>query len=195
MVTSDKKPAELNSTVAVVPALLDTLSKPLYGTNAPFSVTLDNFFTSTKLCEYLSAHNYGVRGNANLRGVICTDLVSKKRKDDATDCYPWGSTEMRFVAGGQVCQLMWKDNSLCLFLSNMEDGTETIMTKIHWPNTSMKHSESARKPFGDEAEKELPRPMLTFKYNHFINQADRGDLTQVMLLYCGMHKMSLEDFV
>ena len=172
-----KKPAELNPTAAVVPALLDTLPKPSQpqNTNAPYAVTLDNLFSSTKLMNYLWEHDYGARGTANIKGGIHADLVSKKRKDDATDCIPWGMTEQKFVADGKVCQLMWKDNSLCLFLSNMEDGTETIMTKRHQPNTSMKHSKSARKPFGDQAEKELPRPVLTFKYNHLMNQVDRGD--------------------
>ena len=95
--------------------------------------------------------------------------------DDITDCEPWGTTEMRFVGNGKVCQLMWKDNSLCLFLLNIEDGTETIMTKRHRPNTSMKHSKLSHKLFSDQAEKELPRPMMKFKYNKLMNQVDRAD--------------------
>ena len=76
-----KKPAELNPTAAVVPALLDTLPKPPQSnnTNAPYGVTLDNLFTSTKLVEYLSAHSYGVRGTANLKGGIYADLAAKKK--------------------------------------------------------------------------------------------------------------------
>ena len=99
--------------------------------------------------NYLWEHDYGARETANIKGGIHADLVSKKRKDDVTDCIPWGVTEQKFVADSKVCQLIWKDNSLCLFLSNMEDGTGTIMTKRHRPNTSMKHSKSAHKPFGD----------------------------------------------
>ena len=125
--------------------------------------------------SYLWDHNYGARGTANLKEGIHADLVAKKRQDDATDRIPWGTTDTKFVADSKVCQLMWKDNSLCLFLSNIEDGTEITMTKRHRPNTSMKHSKSARKPFGNKAEKELPRPILTFKYNHLMNQVDRGD--------------------
>ena len=170
-----KKPQNLNLTAAVVPALLDTLPKQSCGEKAPYSVTLDNLFTSTTLMEYLSAHNYGARGTANLRGGIHIDLATQRKADDTRDHIPWGTTEQRFVADGQVCQLMWKDNNCCLFMSNIEDGTETVITERHRPNLNMKHAKTARVPFGNEPVKDLPRPMLTFKYNKLMNQVDRGD--------------------
>ena len=170
-----KKPQELNPTAAVVPALLNTLPKQSCGEKAPYGVTINNLFTSTILVEYLSAHNYGARGTANLKGGIHVDLAIQRKADDIKDQIPWGTTEQRFVADGQVCQLLWKDNNCCLFMSNMEDGTETIITQRRRPNTSMKHAKTARVPFGNEPVKDLPRPLLTFKYNKLMNQVDRGD--------------------
>ena len=146
-----KKLAKLNLTAAVMPALLNTLPKPPQSnnTNAPYGVILDNLFISTKLVEHLLAHSYGIRGTANLKEGIHANLAAKKRMDDRTDCEPWGITKMRFIVNRKVCQLMWKNNSLCLFLLNMEDGTETIITKRHRLNTSIKHSKLAHKPFSD----------------------------------------------
>ena len=57
----------------------------------------------------------------------------------------------------------------------MEDGTEDIETNCWRLNTSMKYAKLARKAFGNNVVKMLPRLKLTYAYNILMNQVDRGD--------------------
>ena len=57
----------------------------------------------------------------------------------------------------------------------MDSGVESTVTKRRRPNETATCAKTARAPFGNQAEKYLPRPTLTFWYNLEMNQVDRGD--------------------
>ena len=159
-----------NKTAAVVPALLKTLPQDF-----SYGVTLDNLFTSTKLLTYLSSIGYGARGTARSNAGIHKDLLEFKRSD-TKDIIPWGTKHWRLVANGEIVQIGWKDTGgYCLFMSNMDSGVDTIITKRRCPNETATCAKTGRVPFGDQAEKTLPRPTLTYHYNTEMNQVDQGD--------------------
>ena len=160
-----------NKTAAVVPALLKTLPQAPPGT---YGVTLDNLFTSTKLLVYLSAEGFGARGTARTNAGVHQELIGHK-KSDKNDIIPWGTKHLKYVADGAVAQLGWKDSSYCIFMSNMDCGVDTVYTKRRRPNETATCAKTARQPFGDQPEKVLPRPALTYFYNIEMNQVDRGD--------------------
>ena len=54
-------------------------------------------------------------------------------------------------------------------------GVDTAYTKRRRPNETATCAKTARQPFGDQPEKILPRPALTYFYNIEMNQVDRGD--------------------
>ena len=165
------KPLGRNKTAAVVWYLLNTLPKGPRGT---YGVTLDNLFTSTKLYSFLSDNGFGARGTARTNAGIHQELLDHK-KSDKNDIIPWGIKHLKWVADGKITQLGWKDSCYCLFMSNMDSGVNTVMTKRRRPNETATCAKTARKPFGDQAEKILPRPALTYHYNMEMNQIDRGD--------------------
>ena len=60
-------------------------------------------------------------------------------------------------------------------MSNMDPVDGTVTTKRRRPNETATCAKTARKPFGDLPEKDLPRPALTYLYNIEMNAVDRGD--------------------
>ena len=75
-----------------------------------------------------------------------------------------------------MTQLGWKDtDAFYLFMSNMDCGVDTIITKRRRPNKTATYAKIARRAFDDLSVKELPRPALTFHYNIDINRVDKGD--------------------
>ena len=165
------KPLGKNKTAAVISALLNTLPKGPPGT---YSVTIDNLFTSTKLLTYLSAEGFGARGTARTNAGVHQELI-KHKKSDRNDIIPWGTKHLKYVAEGAVAQLGWKDSAYCIFMSNMDSGIDTVVTKRRRPNETATCAKTARVPFGDQPVKDLPRPTLTYFYNIEMNQVDRGD--------------------
>ena len=79
------------------------------------------------------------------------------------------------MADGTVTQLGWKDSCYCLFMSTVDDGVETVIIRRRRPNETATCAKTACKPFGEQAEKQLPCPTLTWLYNTEMNQVDRGD--------------------
>ena len=134
-----------NKTAAVIPALLKTLPQ-----RSAYGVTLDNLFTSTKLLVYLSSIRYGARGTARTNAGIHKDLL-KFKQSDTKDVNPWGTKHWRLVAKGKVVQVGWKDTGgYCLFMSNMDSGVDTIMTKRRRPNetTTFRNTEPTQYAYG-----------------------------------------------
>lgn len=127
-----KCPKELkqNKTAAVVPCLLDKLPG-----NLQYGVYLDNLVTSTPLLKYLYDKGYGATGTARINAGIHVDLVEKK-KSDKNDIIRWGTKDLKIVAERAIAQLGWKDNSYCLFLTNMDDPYTETETMRRRPNKS-----------------------------------------------------------
>ena len=75
-----------------------------------------------------------------------------------------------------MTQLDWKDTgAFYLFISNMDCGVDTIITKRRHPNKTTIYAKTARRVFDDLPIKELPQPALIFHYNIDINEVDRED--------------------
>ena len=164
-------PKELgaNKTAATVVALLKTLP------HRPYTVTLDNLFTSRKLLLLLAKLGYGARGTARTNAGMHVDLIKRKRSD-INDTIPWGSLDRKVVAEGQITEIGWKDTGgYCLFMSNVVDGEEEVITKRRRPKETAVCAKTGRQPFRNQTVKELPRPKLTWLYNMLMNQVNRGD--------------------
>ena len=75
-----------------------------------------------------------------------------------------------------MVHLEWKDTgAFYIFMSNMDCGVNTIITKRRRPNKTTIYAKIARRAFKDLPVKNLPRPALTYHYNMDINQVNRGD--------------------
>ena len=151
----------------MISALLKTLPQDsLYG------VILNKLFISTKLLKYLSLIGYDAQGTARINTKIHKDLL-KFKQCDTKDVIPWGIKHWRLVANRDIVQIRWKNTgSYCFFMSNMDSGVNTIITKRRRPNETATCAKTGRVPFGNQAKKTLPRPALTYHYNIRMNQID-----------------------
>ena len=92
------KPLGKNKTVAVVPALLNTLPKDPCDT---YDVILDNLFIFIKLLIYLSQIGYGARGTIRTNTGIFKDLLEFK-KSDIKDIILWGTKHWRLITNKDI---------------------------------------------------------------------------------------------
>ena len=54
-------------------------------------------------------------------------------------------------------------------MSNMDCGVDTVVTKRKYLNEIATCAKTARQPFREEAEKDLPHPAFTYLYNTEMN--------------------------
>ena len=60
-------------------------------------------------------------------------------------------------------------------MSNVDDGIETTITRRRRPKETAACAKTGRRPFGNETQKDLSWPTLTWLYNMLMNQVDRGN--------------------
>jgi Transposase IS4 len=119
---------------------------------------------------------FGATGTARTNSGIWKELVIKKRLDQAKDIEPWGKLYSALNIGNDVVQFAWKDNALVLFLSTTCSETSPTVLKVRKrPSLTSTSAKTARVPFGNEAQKELPIPEFVELYNHNMNQVDIAD--------------------
>ena len=159
----------LCKTASVVIHLLDRLPKSLR-----YYVFLDNLFTSHDLFVALEKRGYGACGTARINSGMVKSLIDLKKQESKKDLYAWGSRAIE-VSEDNVMQFAWKDNAMCLFQSTIHTGEGSIIRKRKRPSKTSSKAKSARIPFGDEPQKNLPIPTFVDDYNHHMNAVDRSD--------------------
>ena len=117
---------------------------------------------------YLSAEGFAARGTIRTNSGIHQELLDYK-KLDKNNIILWGIRHLKYVADGAVAQLGWKDSYYCLFMSNMDCGVDTVVTKKRRPNKTAICAKTARQLFKKKAKKNLSYSALTYLYNIEIN--------------------------
>jgi hypothetical protein len=161
-----------NKTQAVALHLINRLPKPPLGCS--YHVFLDNLFVSTKMVEYARSIGIAVTGTCRDTGGVIQELLDLKKKDKK-DVIPWGTTYSFPTASGKVCHIGWKDQAFVLMMSSALSGDQRVSRIRKRPKETSSKAKTARKPFGDDAIKELSIPIVADHYNHFMGAVDEFD--------------------
>jgi len=88
-----------------------------------WNLLLDNCFTNIPLSERLLELGIGAAGTAR---VNCAGFPSalKIEKEEARKVLQWGHVSGEIV--GNVCWLVWQDNSSVLFMTSYHDITKKV---------------------------------------------------------------------
>ncbi|KAK2685569.1 hypothetical protein QWA68_015861 [Fusarium oxysporum] len=89
-----------------------------------YHVFTDNLFSSPNLFRALREAGYGATGTARLNCDIRKELKEAKGRDKASIGATFQYNQVRAIptVNGVVSQIVWKDNSLVLFLSTVHTG-------------------------------------------------------------------------
>ena len=154
-----------NRTQAVALKLLERLPK------ARYHLWMDNLFTSNRFLELLADRGYGGTGTCRTSSGVLKELITMKNTDK-DDHILWGTIKSLPIANGNVCHTAWKDNAIVLMMSNVHDGKDLIKSLRKRPKETSSKAKTARKPFGNLAEKILEIPVLFHKYNFNMGAVD-----------------------
>ena len=161
-----------NKTQAVVDKLVQYLPKSSY------HLWLDNLFTSTRFLEYMRNHReVGISGTCRLNAGILSEILDLNRHDKAKsgDNVPWGEVLSLPTKSNQICQVAWKDSSLALMMSTVEEGTVDVEVERRRPKQRKKKEEQKHKPFKGQATKTLRIPAIFYHYNMLMGAVDVFD--------------------
>jgi hypothetical protein len=98
-----------------------------------------------------------------------------KREDKKKDKIPWGKLFKAPMPNGKVMSFAWKDNALCLFISNCNDREKEYWTIRKRPSETSSAVKTARAFFRDKPTKEVKVPEFNWLYNKHIGAVDQGD--------------------
>jgi hypothetical protein len=133
----------------------------------PYSVYMDNYFTSVALFQELRNLGCGACGTARPKSGIPPILVELK---DHVRAIPWGSL---FVsARDNVLCLAWQDNNVVFGLSTIHSPDDFVLSNRKRPAKTSTNAAIARAPFGDEVRRQLEIPIFIDDYNHHMGGID-----------------------
>jgi hypothetical protein len=158
-----------SKTQAIVPHLLHQLPP------ASCHVFLDNLFTSTSLFELLRNKGLAATGTRRRNAGVVQSLLDKKDADKGENELGWGTQLNYPVPSGKVLQTGWKDIAFAFTMTTFSTGKEKVIRKRKRPRESSSKAKTARKPFGNKAEKKLPVPESYDAYNHNIGGVVQAD--------------------
>jgi hypothetical protein len=148
-----------------------------------YHIFMDNLFTSTKFFELLRARGFGATRTCCTKSGVVEELVERK-KSDKKDVIPWGTKMLCPTPSNKVLQIGWKDNAFCLAMSTVFDGKEEVIRHRRQPKATSSKAKIAQVPFGSEARKDLPIPVLFDEDNHQMGAVDRAD--QLFAVHSGL---------
>lgn len=76
---------------------------------------------------------------------------------------------------GNVCALVWQDNSSVLFMTSYHDISKTVERLRRRPKKTSTNASVVRGIFGDQARKLLPIPEFIDDYNYHMGSVDIAD--------------------
>jgi hypothetical protein len=169
-----------NKTQAVAHKLIESLP------GSGYHIFMDNLFTPTKFFELLRQRGFGATRTCCTKPGVVEALVEMK-KSDKKDVIPWGTKVLFPAHSNQFLQMGWKDNAFCLAMSTAFDRKEDVITNGRRPKETSSKAKTSRVPFGSEALKDLPIPVLFDQYNHQMGAVDRGD--QLFTTHSGLRRI------
>ena len=137
-----------------------------------WNLLLDNHFTNIPLFERLLELGIGAAGTTR---VNCAGFPStlKIKKEEARKVLPWGHVSGEVV--GNVCCLVWQDNSSVLFISSYHDIKKKVERLRRWPKKTSTNATVVRDIFQDQSRKVLPISGFIDDYNYHMDSVDIAD--------------------
>ena len=138
-----------------------------------FILYLDNYFTSLSLFRKLRNIKIGACGTTRPNIEELPALFTILKKKFAKSC-EWG-TLFAVILSTDVLALAWYDNNVVLALSTVHTihrVKDQILRIRKRPAETSTNAKNARKPFGNQSQKELEIPLYIDDYNHNMNGVD-----------------------
>ncbi|EDN09802.1 predicted protein [Histoplasma mississippiense (nom. inval.)] len=132
----------------------------------PYSVYLDNYFTSVALFKFLREKGYGACGttHSNQAPAVLAELR------DYTAAIPWNT--LYAIEQEKVLCLAMQDNNMVLALSTIH-SLDTFIERIRKrPGELSTNANIVRKVFEGQPQKKLKIPVMIDDYNHNMNGVD-----------------------
>ena len=133
---------------------------------------LDNYFTNVPLFEELLALGIGAAGTTRIDSAGFPKSL-KIEKQEAKKVLPWGHISGEVV--GNVCCLIWQDNSSVLFMTSYHDIRKKVERLWQRPKITSSNASAVRSVFKKESGKILPIPEFIDDYNYNIEGMDIAD--------------------
>lgn len=140
--------------------------------NRQWHLILDNYFTNVPLFEKLRELGIGAAGTTRVDAGGFPKAL-KIEKQEARKVLPWGHVSGEVV--GNVCCLVWQDNSSVLFITSYHDISLTVERLRRRPKKTSTNATTVRGIFGDQARKKLPIPQFIDDYNYYMGGVDIAD--------------------
>jgi len=143
----------------------------------------DNYFTNVLLYEKLKGLGIGAAGTTRVDSAGFPNSL-KIEKEEARKVLPWGHVSGEVV--GNLCCLVWQDNSSVLFMTSYHDITLTLERLRRRPKKTSTNAITVRGIFGDQSRKTLPIPQFIDDYNYHMGGVDIAD--QLRSYYPTQHR-------
>jgi len=137
-----------------------------------WNLLLDNYFTNVPLFERLLELGVGAAGTTR---VDCAGFPTslKIEKEEVRKVLPWGHVSGEVV--GNICCLVWQDNSSVLFMTSYHDITKRVERLRRRPKKTSTNASIVRNIFNDQSRKILPIPEFINDYNYHMCSVDIAD--------------------
>jgi len=137
-----------------------------------WNLLLDNYFTNVPLFEKLLELGVGAAGTTR---VDCAGFPTtlKIEKEEAKKVLPWGHVSGEVV--GNICCLVWQDNSSVLFMTSYHDITKKVERLRRRPKKTSTNAAVVRNIFNNESRKILPIPEFIDDYNYHMGSVNIAD--------------------
>jgi hypothetical protein len=165
----------LAPTQGIVADLLSRLPPPPSPQHG-YHCFMDNLFSSTELFQLLRDRGIAATGTTRPNRIDSHQMQEVRRQEKAKDSLPWGTFFAKKHKTQEVMQFAFKDNALVLAMSTHYSGWEPSPLQVRKrPTKTSTSAKTARAPFGERTETELPFPPLLNDYNFNMNGVDIGD--------------------
>jgi hypothetical protein len=134
----------------------------------PYTVYMDNYFSSVALFRELRAIGCGACGTARPKVSGIPSMLTELK--DHAKSIKWG-TLFSTTADNVLC-VAWQDNNIVFALSTVHSAFEYILSNRRRPAKTSTNAAIARAPFGDAVRAQLEIPILIHDYNHHMGGID-----------------------
>lgn len=166
-------------------------------------IWLDNLFCSVKLFKRLRDLGIGAAGTVQTiktqreeegeeEGNIVEEKEGKKTRKKKVSAekfsllltdlklvhtaqIPWGTLYGELSKGRTVMEFAWADAQVVLFMSTVHDGQSYVLRRRKRPAKTSTNAAQKRKPFGNNAVKEMDIPEFIDQYNLYMCGVDVAD--------------------
>jgi len=137
-----------------------------------WNLLLDNYLTNIPLFEQLLGLGIGAAGTTRVDSAGFPKSL-KIETQEAKKVLPWGHISGEVV--GNVCCLVWQDNSSVLFMTSYHDIRKKVERLRRRPNLTSTNASIVRTIFKEASRKLLPIQEFIDDYNYNMGAADIAD--------------------